>query len=46
VAEIFRPFVRLWEWVDRVGGFPGQVFFVVAVIMTVVGILTWYGNKR
>jgi hypothetical protein len=44
--ELARPFVQLWEWVDRVGGFPGKVFFICAVIMVVIGGLTWYGNKR
>ena len=44
--ELARPFVRLWEYVDQVGGFPGQVFLVVAVVMLFVGGLTWYTNKR
>jgi hypothetical protein len=46
VDVIFSPFVRLWNWVDQVGGYPGQVFFVCAVIMLLLGGLTWYGNKR
>jgi hypothetical protein len=46
VDVIFSPFVRLWNWVDQVGGYPGQIFFVCAVIMLVLGGLTWYGNKR
>jgi hypothetical protein len=46
VNELARPFVRLWEWVERVGGFPGQVFFVVAVVMLVIGTLTWINGKR
>ena len=33
--ELGRPFVRAWEWIEQVGGFPGQVFFVVAVIIVV-----------
>jgi hypothetical protein len=32
--------------VDQVGGYPGQVFFICAVIMVVLGGLTWYSNKR
>ena len=44
--ELVGPFVRLWEWVDRVGGYPGQLFFVCVVIMLVIGGLTWYSNKR
>ena len=41
-----RPFVLLWNYVERVGGFPGQMFFVVACVMLVLGFLTWYGNKK
>ena len=41
-----RPFVRLWDWVDRTGGFPGKVVFVIIVIMTILGVITWVGNKN
>jgi len=44
--EVARPFVRLWRWVDEVGGFPGQVFFICLLVMLVLGVLTWLGNKR
>ena len=44
--EIVLPFVRLWDWVDRSGGYPGKILFVCAAVMLVVGGLTWYGNKR
>jgi hypothetical protein len=44
--ELTRPFVRAWTWMEQVGGFPGQVFFCVAVIMLVIGFLTWFGNKK
>jgi hypothetical protein len=46
VNEMVRPFVRLWNYVDQVGGFPGQIFFVVTCVMLVIGFLTWYGNKK
>jgi hypothetical protein len=46
VDVIFSPLVRLWNWVDQVGGYPGQIFFVCAIIMLLLGVLTWYGNKR
>jgi hypothetical protein len=46
VNELASPFVRLWDWIDRVGGYPGKVLFLSAVIMLVLGGLTWYGNKR
>lgn len=46
VDELARPFVRLWNWVEQVGGFPGQVFFICALIMLIIGGLTWYSNKR
>lgn len=46
VDELARPFVRLWDWIDQVGGFPGKVFFICAVLMAVIGGLTWFSNKR
>ena len=46
VDELARPFLQLWDWIDRVGGYPGKLFFLCIVIMTVVGVLTWFGNKR
>ena len=46
MSELARPFVYAWTWVEQVGGFPGQVFFVVAVIMLILGALTWFGNRR
>lgn len=44
--ELARPLVRLWDWVDHVGGYPGKALFIGAVVMLIVGGLTWYGNKR
>lgn len=41
-----RPFVWMWNWIDRVGGFPGQVFFCCAVIIALLGLFTWIGNRR
>jgi hypothetical protein len=46
VDELALPFVRLWDWVGEVGGFPGRVFFLCVVVMLVIGGLTWYSNKR
>jgi hypothetical protein len=46
MMELARPFVLLWNYVSEVGGFPGQVFFGIAVVMAVVGVLTWYGNRK
>jgi hypothetical protein len=46
VQELIRPFVRAWEYVGNVGGFPGQLFFVVVVVMVIIGGLTWYSNKK
>jgi hypothetical protein len=45
VNELARPFVQLWDWVERVGGFPGQLLFLCAVVMAIIGGLTWYSNK-
>ncbi len=44
--ELAKPFLYVWNWVDNVGGFPGQVLFVVAVVMLIIGFLTWFGNKK
>lgn len=44
--ELAKPFVRAWSWIESVGGFPGQVFFVVVVIIAIFGIVTWVGNRR
>jgi hypothetical protein len=46
MSELMRPFERLWAWVERVGGFPGQMLFICLIIMLIVGGLTWYSNKR
>jgi hypothetical protein len=43
---LWRPLERLWEWVERTGGYPGQLLFVCIIVMVVVGGLTWYSNKR
>jgi hypothetical protein len=40
------PFVKLWNWVDHTGGFPGKVIFVIIVIMLILGVVTWVGNKN
>ena len=44
--ELGRPFVRAWEWMGNIGGLPGQIFFVVVVIIVIFGTLTWVGNRR
>ncbi|MFQ3593956.1 MAG: hypothetical protein SNJ82_12315 [Gemmataceae bacterium] len=44
--ELAAPFVRLWNYVTQVGGFPGQIFFCVTVIMLVVGGITWLSNRK
>jgi hypothetical protein len=46
MQELAHPFIRAWEWVGRVGGFPGQAFAIVAVLMTIIGLLTWLSNKK
>jgi hypothetical protein len=43
---LFSPFVRLWNWVETVGGYPGQVLFVCTLVIVVLGLITWVGNKR
>ena len=44
--EIMWPFKRAWEWVDRTGGYPGQLMVAGLLIMLVVGGITWYSNRR
>ena len=44
--ELGAPFVRIWTYAGNVGGFPGQVFFCAAVVLIVVGIGTWLGNRK
>jgi hypothetical protein len=44
--ELLRPFVRAWDYAGSVGGFAGQMFFVVVVVMALIGALTWIGNRR
>ncbi len=46
MSELARPIIRAWNWIEQVGGFPGQVFFVVVVIMLIIGALTWFGNRK
>ena len=46
MADLMRPFELLWQWVDRVGGFPGKMVFVVLIVMLIIGGLTWYSNRR
>jgi hypothetical protein len=46
MSELVQPFISAWRYVERVGGFPGQVFFCVMVVIVVLGGLTWYGNRR
>jgi len=43
---LMSPFLRLWNWVENVGGFPGQVFFILAVIMLGIGVVTWFNDKQ
>ncbi len=44
--ELTRPFVQLWDWVSRTGGMPGQILFVCLVIVVVLGLTVWLGNRR
>jgi hypothetical protein len=46
VAELTKPFERLWEWIDKTGGFPGKVMFACIVVMLIVGGFTWISNRR
>jgi hypothetical protein len=45
VDVLASPFIQLWNYIERVGGYPGQMFFLLVVVMAVIGLLTWLGNK-
>jgi hypothetical protein len=46
MSELARPFIRLWNWVETTGGFPGQLLFCLLVVMGFLGFFFWFGNKR
>lgn len=46
MTELTRPILRAWDWVGDQGGYPGQAFAVIVVVMAVIGALTWFGNRR
>jgi len=46
MKELARPFLRAWDWVEQTGGFPGQVFAVIVVVMTIIVVMTWVGNRK
>jgi hypothetical protein len=46
VEVLARPFVSLWNYIERIGGFPGQIFFCCGIILLVIGVATWFSNKR
>ncbi len=46
MKDLVSPFVDLWNYVERVGGFPGQVFLCIAILIVILGGLTWIGNRR
>jgi hypothetical protein len=43
---LYGPIVRLWNWVERIGGYPGQVFFCVTAVMLVILVFTIINNKK
>jgi hypothetical protein len=44
--ELASPFVRLWNWVTSIGGFPGQIMFCSIVVILVLGLIVWFSNRR
>jgi len=44
--ELVSPFVRLWNWVTYVGGFPGQIIFCCAIVILILGVSVWFSNRR
>lgn len=46
MSELTRPFVRLWNWVDYHGGFPGKMFFIMMVILMILLFFMWLNNRK
>lgn len=44
--ELTRPFIRMWDYAGQVGGYPGQAFLAIVVVMVIILTLTWFGNRR
>jgi len=44
--ELARPFIRIWDYVGDRGGFPGQLFFVISVVMIAFVLFTWLSNRK
>jgi hypothetical protein len=44
--ELAAPIVNLWTYVGNNWGFPGQVFFCASVVLLVLGVCTWLGNRK
>jgi hypothetical protein len=46
MADLMRPLERVWEWIDRTGGYPGKVMVAGLFAMLLVTGITWYSNRR
>ena len=44
--ELTRPFVQAWDWFGYQGGFAGQAFFILLVVIAIIGVMTWLGNRK
>jgi hypothetical protein len=44
--ELTRPIIRVWEYAGQSGGLPGQILLVVTVVILILGILNWLGNRH
>jgi len=40
-----RPFVRFWGHIETHYGFAGQVFFSLLIILLVLGVIWFVGNR-
>jgi len=46
MKELTKLFVRLWDWVTDVGGFPGQIIFCCLIVILILGVTVWFSNRR
>jgi hypothetical protein len=46
MEPLYRPFVNLWDWVERVGGFPGQMMAGCLLTLIILALLNWISSKK
>jgi hypothetical protein len=46
MRDLIKPFEIAWTWVSESFGLPGQILVVCALIIFVLAIFFWVGNRR